>query len=91
MDVGVFGSLQSYDKNNINSSYKFFVPDTFADTEQSFPENLSAFQKLNLRMTRINGRNVSRTIPIKEACNFPPAPSLGLSPVTAVNVAAQIV
>ncbi len=92
VDVGVFGSLQSYDKNNINSSYKFFVPDTFADTEQSFPENLSAFQKLNLRMTRINGRNVSRTIPIKEACNFLiKAPSLGLSPVTAVNVAAQIV
>lgn len=57
--VGVFGALQSWPPPPMTEG--FFVPDMFAKDETCVPRSLSAFQSLNLDLTRRNGRVVDKT------------------------------
>ena len=43
IDVGVFGSLQSYPPIK-NKNYKFYLPDTFAPSPDAYPQELEAFK-----------------------------------------------
>lgn len=53
IDVGVFGSLQSYPPIE-NSYIKFYLPDTFAPDDKAFPKLLSRFQSFNLNLVQKN-------------------------------------
>lgn len=89
--TGVFGSLHSYPLPANVSDYSFFVPDTFAAGYECFPAKYEAFQRFNLAMAGINGRNVNAGIAFKEAANFlRAAPGLGLRGRTAMNLALQL-
>jgi hypothetical protein len=68
--VGVFGSLHSYPLPKDVARYAFYVPDTFANGPECFPETLSSFQDFNLRMMDASGRNVSRSVLLGPAARF---------------------
>ncbi len=68
--VGVFGCLQSYPLPNNLDNYQFYVPDTFAAGDECFPEILSSFQTFNLSMVKLNARNVTKGIAVKNASKF---------------------
>ena len=53
IDVGVFGSLQSYPPIS-GANYKFYLPDTFAPSPEAYPRELCYFQKFNLDLTKEN-------------------------------------
>lgn len=92
VNVGVFGSLQSYPLPVDLDHFKFYVPDTFAAGDECFPEKLSAFQAFNLSMVRANGRNVQSGIAVKDATRFlQNAINLGLTPNTFLKLSNQIV
>jgi hypothetical protein len=60
VSVGVFGSLQSYPvPSPLNRNYRFYVPDTFARSGETYPDAVSAFQRINLRQTRRDGAQAS--------------------------------
>ena len=56
--VGVFGSLQSYPMPQ-DSSYAFYVPDTFAPKPDAYPRCYIPLQELNLQQTAADGGIVS--------------------------------
>jgi hypothetical protein len=77
--VGVFGSLHSSSRPPDVREYCFYLPDYFDDAAFAHPRELTAFQDLNLSMTRQSARNVSRKIPARSALKFiVQAPMLGL-------------
>jgi len=47
--VGIYGSLCSWPPQQVNG---FYVPDTFAQGTETFPDSLSPIQELNLTYTR---------------------------------------
>ena len=49
IDVGVFGSLQSYPPIN-SKHFKFYLPDTFSPGPEAIPEELRLFQSFNLEL-----------------------------------------
>lgn len=51
--VGVFGSLQSYPF--LSEAYAFYIPDTFAPDEKTWPSKYEVFQRFNLRQTQKDG------------------------------------
>lgn len=53
MSTGLFGLLQTWPPQQLRHG-KFWVPDTFAKTPDTFPKGLRAFQDFNLRMTSEN-------------------------------------
>ncbi len=56
LTVGVFGSLQSYPlPAKVEQDYAFYVPDTFAPRDDSFPASCVPFQRFNLRQTKQDG------------------------------------
>ena len=56
LTVGVFGSLQSYPlPASVEQDYAFYVPDTFAPRDDSFPASCVPFQRFNLRQTKQDG------------------------------------
>ena len=67
LNVGVFGSLQSYPAPKDTQNYSFFIPDTFAASAECFPSDLDVFQAFNLSMVRANGRNVSGGLPFRSS------------------------
>lgn len=89
--VGVFGSLHTCPiPKNIND-YAFYIPDTFANSADTFPTQYRSFQSLNLNMVSTNGRNVNRKIPIKDALAFlSKSPLLGITPTTVKKIFSQI-
>jgi hypothetical protein len=90
--VGVFGSLHTYPLPENVAEFDFYVPDTFANGPECFPETLSSFQDFNLRMVDASGRNVSRSIPLGPAVSFiRAAPALGLRIDTMARLAHQLV
>lgn len=90
--VGVFGSLHSYPLPPNARQYAFYVPDTFANGPECFPETLSAFQDLNLKMVDASGRNVSRSVLLGPAARFMMhAPGLGLRFDTVMKLSGQLV
>lgn len=90
--VGQFGSLHSYPLPESLDSYKFYVPDTFAAGSECFPETLTCFQDLNLRMVDASARNVAKGFPAASALRFlTQAPRLGIRASTALKIAKQLV
>jgi hypothetical protein len=78
--VGVFGSLHSSNIPDDVREYCFYLPDYFDNEVFAHPKDLTAFQELNLRMTRQSARNVVRQIPLMSAARFiAAAPGLGLT------------
>lgn len=60
IDVGIFGSLQSYPP--VKSKFcRFYLPDTFAPDSAAYPSSLSNFQSFNLDLTNQN-KAISREI-----------------------------
>jgi hypothetical protein len=89
--VGVFGSLHSYPLPQDVARYAFYVPDTFANGPECFPETLSAFQDFNLQMMDASSRNVSRSVLLKPAAQFlSKAPGLGLQADTLFRLGRQL-
>ncbi len=68
IDIGIFGSLQSYPPLK-NKSVKFYLPDTFAPSNDAFPKDLKNFQSFNLKMTSEN-KAISRRIKFNEIKKF---------------------
>ncbi|MCF6764294.1 hypothetical protein L3V82_00815 [Thiotrichales bacterium 19S3-7] len=64
IDVGVFGSLQSWPVPKNCQSYSFYVPDTFAKDEKTHPSYMSYFQAFNLTQTKRDGA-VAQTVQLK--------------------------
>lgn len=92
IQVGVFGSLQSYPLPDELENYCFYVPDTFAAGDECHPELLSKFQSFNLSMVQKNARNVSGNIDVKSALGFlRNSIKLGVTPSTFSKIARQIV
>ena len=89
--VGLFGSLHSYPPPRDVDRYGFYVPDTFAAGPEAHPDELSAFQRFNLQMVDRSGRNVSNSVPVKEAVSFlVRALPAGLRPATLAKVFQQV-
>jgi len=65
--VGMFGSLHTYPMPEPASDYAFYLPDTFANSPEAHPPELSAFQSFNLSMVDLSGRNVTAETPYKAA------------------------
>ena len=92
INVGVFGSLQSYPLPKNLDNFSFYVPDTFAAGKECFPKYLSDFQEFNLSMVKSNGRNVSKGIAVKEAGKFLlNASKMGLQIPTVFKLSNQII
>ena len=90
--VGVFGSLHTYPLPADVSRYAFYVPDTFANGSECFPDDLTCFQDFNLKMVDSSGRNVSKGLNIKAALPFvAKAPQLGVGADTVYRLAKQII
>ena len=53
IDIGIFGSLQSYPPIYGNK-YKFYLPDTFSPNSESFPKEIKYFQEFNLKLAGEN-------------------------------------
>jgi hypothetical protein len=89
--VGVFGCLHSSPLPENLQNYSFYVPDSFSQTAECHPRELSSFQALNLAMVRANKRNVSRIIPSDQAIDFiKGARRLGLTPQTGWKLLRQL-
>jgi hypothetical protein len=61
--VGVFGSLQSWPIPK-KQEYRFYVPDTFAQDSQTYPEEIGVFQKFNLRQTEKDGGTIPKPLKV---------------------------
>ena len=61
IDVGLFGSLQSYPPIK-NKNYKFYLPDTFSPSPKAYPKPLSEFQKLIRYQAQIKQVEISKII-----------------------------
>ncbi len=91
INVGVFGSLHTYPMPADLNNYSFFVPDTFAAGSECFPDNISAFQEFNLRVSRQSARNISTKVPWKATLDLlAKAPGLGFKMETVKDVAGQL-
>ena len=53
IEIGIFGSLQSYPPIYHNS-FKFYLPDTFAPDSEAFPKEIKYFQEFNLKLAGSN-------------------------------------
>ncbi|MCQ9201498.1 MAG: hypothetical protein JJ834_002525 [Prochlorococcus marinus XMU1425] len=68
INVGVFGSLQSYPPIS-NKYIKFFLPDTFSPSPAASNEELFNFQKFNLNLTSDN-KAISRDFKLHQMVMF---------------------
>lgn len=90
--TGVCGSLHSYPLPDSLSDMAFYIPDAFAAGAECFPKEVEAFQEFNLAMSRQSGRNVSAGTPLGKAVQFlSRAPSLGISPKTAMEIGLHLI
>lgn len=89
--VGIFGSLHTYPLPENVADYAFYVPDTFSAGPECFPAKYETFQNFNLAMAAMNGKQVTRSIALKEAAQFLlSAPGLGLRGKTVGKLANQL-
>lgn len=65
--VGVFGSLQSWPVPSKKENYRFYIPDTFSQTPETYPETLEAFQRVNLTQTKKDGGQTPEKVKISTA------------------------
>ena len=68
IDIGIFGSLHSYPPLK-RKGVKFYLPDTFAPQHSAYPNELSEFQKFNLRLSGQN-KAISRSIDFYSIIDF---------------------
>ena len=91
ISTGVCGSLHSWPLPEDSEEYAFFIPDTFAAGNETFPSAIMPFQELNRRMVDASPRNVSTGIPWKSAFRvLANAPGLGFRPGTLVSIGAHL-
>jgi len=89
--TGVFGSLHSYPLPK-KEAYCFYVPDVFSSSPECSPDYLEPLQDLTLKMSRESGRNVSRSVPMKEALAvLGSLPKVGIRLKTVGSVISQLV
>ena len=87
----VFGALHTHPLPENVERYAFYVPDTFAATEQCHPATIAPFQAFNLRMARASARVVSAGIDWGGALGLVRSlPTLGLRPRTLLRTAGQL-
>ncbi|HCI48717.1 MAG: hypothetical protein A2977_00065 [Alphaproteobacteria bacterium RIFCSPLOWO2_01_FULL_45_8] len=91
--VGLFGSLQSWPLPPNKKNYRFYIPDTFAQTSETHPENLEPFQRFNLNQTKKDGGKTPDKIKLswrlmKDVLMFF---DLGFSPKTALVLINQLI
>lgn len=92
ISTGVCGSLHTHPVPTNLDHYKFFLPDTFALSDDCHPKILSKFQNFNLSMARESPRNVSTRIPWRAAFDFLlNAKELGIRRETIYGVAAHLI
>ncbi len=90
--VGVFGSFHTGAIPKNCQNYAFYIPDAFANHDETFPENIKPFQTFNLEMARASARNVSTAVPKTLLVNLLKAlPNLGFRTKTYIKVAKQII
>jgi hypothetical protein len=90
--VGVFGSLHSSSRPTDVREYSFYLPDYFDEVAFAHPAALTAFQELNLSMSRQSARNVTRKIPTSSALKFiAQAPMIGLKLSTLMDSVSHLV
>ncbi len=68
IDIGIFGALQSYPPIK-NKFVKFYLPDTFSPTKDTFPDYLSSFQAFNLYLAGKN-KAITSNLNIKSIILF---------------------
>jgi hypothetical protein len=91
ISTGVFGPLHSWPLPGDAEKYDYYLPDTFAQTPDSYPAELTAFQNFNLVMARQSARNVSGGIDLGSFVPFIlKAPGLGLRIKTLLAIAKQL-
>jgi hypothetical protein len=91
LKVGVAGSLQSFPIPKERASYSFYIPDTYSLTPDTIPASISRFQDINLKLTKLNSRNVSQGIEVATALGLATSlPKLGLSLSTALGIGRQL-
>ena len=89
--AGIFGSLHTYPLPGDLTNYSFMMPDTFAASSECFPDNISAFQEFNLRVSRESARNISKKLPWAAALRLlAQAPGLGFKMETAADLGGQL-
>lgn len=89
--TGIFGSLHTYPLPSDLTNYAFLMPDTFAAGSECFPDDISAFQEFNLRVSRESARNVSKRIPWAAGLDLlRKAPGLGFKLSTVADVGGQL-
>ena len=91
--VGLFGSLQSWPIPADKKNYRFYIPDTFAQTSETYPTHLEPFQKFNLNQTKKDGGKTPEKIKFswslaKEVLKFF---DLGFKPKTALTLTGQLI
>jgi hypothetical protein len=90
--VGLFGSLHTSPLPPNPSRYAFYVPDTFANSPECFPDELTCFQDFNLKMVDMSARNVSKAILAQSAIPLLlNAPRLGLRLKTGSKIVKQLI
>lgn len=89
--VGVCNSLHSYPLPADHANIDFHIPDPFASGPETLPASLSAFQAINLAMSRESGRNVSGALPRSAAFKLlASVPNLGIRPATIADIFGQL-
>lgn len=92
ISVGVFGSLHSYPVPESLENLSFYVPDVFSPEHQTYPKNVELFQQINLKLSRLSGKNVDTSIPIKDVMGgIGQMAKLGFTGSTVNGVAKQLV
>ncbi|MFM0208835.1 hypothetical protein PQQ96_15630 [Paraburkholderia sediminicola] len=89
--VGVFGSLQSYPAPS-DKKYSFYIPDTFAQSPETYPSKYSIFQEINLRQTALDGA-VAKDVSLKGTLvtDAMKLSFIGVRPPTFIKLATQLV
>lgn len=88
IDVGVFGSLQSYPPPR-NEKYCFYVPDTFAPDSESYPNIGKCFQEVNLRLAGKN-KAIASGITLEDAFSVIKLLRAGVRPANFLRVIGQL-
>lgn len=89
--VGVFGSMQSWPVPD-NREYCFYIPDTFAQSPETYPLEYSAFQSINLSQTKADGA-VAQPIQLKANLfwDLIKLPFIGVRVSTFLELAAHLI
>ena len=92
ISTGIFGSLHTHPVPQDLHNYTFYVPDVFAAGSECFPDNLSAYQQWNLKMSRGSARNVKTGFPLTDTTRFLAGmPGIGVRAKTVIGIAGHLI